>query len=123
MSKRKKNSKAWSEQEARRVLSEQGKSGESVAAFAKRRGLVAERLYWWRRQLEGPAKGARRRARAASGEMRFGEVAAVVQERRAQPEANGARLEVVLASGRRISVPAGFDAQEMQRLVAVLEAA
>jgi hypothetical protein len=35
----------------RHPLEEQRRSGKSVAGFAKERGLVAERLYWWQRKL------------------------------------------------------------------------
>jgi len=58
--------------------------------------------------------------------MDFAEVAVVAQEGRqegrAEQESVWERLEVVLAGGRRISVPARFDEREMLRLVAVLEA-
>lgn len=37
--------------EGTRVLEEQRRSGKSVARFAKARGLVPERLYWWQRKL------------------------------------------------------------------------
>ena len=41
----------WTEDDAREALAECERSGESVAAFARRHGLVARRLYWWRHEL------------------------------------------------------------------------
>jgi len=44
--------KHWTEEDARRVLSLREASGESEAGFARRYGLRARRLGWWRRRLE-----------------------------------------------------------------------
>ena len=41
----------WTEEDARRVLGELEASGESVTGFARRRGLVPQRLWWWRKRL------------------------------------------------------------------------
>lgn len=41
----------WTEQDARRVLDAWEKSGETVAAFARRMGVIPQRLFWWRRRL------------------------------------------------------------------------
>ena len=41
----------WGADDARAVLQAWATSGESVAAFARRHGLVAQRLLWWRRRL------------------------------------------------------------------------
>ena len=50
----------WSAAEARAALEAQSKSGESVVAFARRHGIVAERLYWWRNRLAVLAKRTRK---------------------------------------------------------------
>ena len=42
----------WTEAEAREALAERRRSGESVVAFARRHGISAKRLYWWRHQLK-----------------------------------------------------------------------
>ena len=42
----------WTEAEAREALAERRRSGESVVAFARRHGMSAKRLYWWRQQLK-----------------------------------------------------------------------
>jgi transposase-like protein len=44
-------SEAWDEPEARRSLAELARSGESVVEFARRRGVSAQRVYYWRRRL------------------------------------------------------------------------
>lgn len=41
----------WTESDARRVLAEWGRSGKSLEAFARSRGLVPQRLAWWRKRL------------------------------------------------------------------------
>lgn len=41
----------WTPEEARRVLSEAERSGEPLAAFARRHGIGAARLYWWKKRL------------------------------------------------------------------------
>ena len=41
----------WTEDDARRALEAWRRSGDSLAAFARRHGLTPERLYWWRRRL------------------------------------------------------------------------
>ncbi|HEY3452298.1 MAG TPA: transposase, partial [Myxococcales bacterium] len=45
------SSEPWTEDEARLVLDACEESGESVAAFARRMGLGAYRLFWWRKRL------------------------------------------------------------------------
>jgi hypothetical protein len=42
----------WSEHEARSVLIAWRKSGLSIERFAKERGLVPQRIRWWRTKLE-----------------------------------------------------------------------
>jgi hypothetical protein len=46
----------WTEGDARQVLDEWRQSGQTIAAFARDRGVSAPRLYWWRRRL--PKAGA-----------------------------------------------------------------
>lgn len=116
--------KVWTEREARQTLAEQRKSGMTVAAFAKKRGLVPERLYWWQRKLKPAGKvrcGTKQAAAATARAMEFAEVVPMVA--REGCGGNEERFEVLLSNGRRVLVPRGFAAPDMQRLVAVLEAA
>lgn len=92
----------WTEHEARELLGAVEESGESLAAFARREGFSAERLYRWRRKLTGQA---------------FVEV-----ERESAGIDGCGVLEVVVATGRVVRVPRDFDAVALQRLLAVLEA-
>jgi hypothetical protein len=46
----------WSEHEARAVLAAWRKSGVSIEKFAEQRGLVPQRIYWWRKKLEPTPK-------------------------------------------------------------------
>lgn len=41
----------WTEEQARTVLHAWEQSGQSGAAYARSVGVVAQRLYWWRRRL------------------------------------------------------------------------
>jgi|HubBroStandDraft_1064217.scaffolds.fasta_scaffold20878_6 transposase-like protein len=41
----------WTEQDAREALAELARSGESLAAFARRRGVSGERVRYWRKRL------------------------------------------------------------------------
>jgi transposase-like protein len=46
----------WGEHEARAALAELVQSGESIAGFARRRGVSAQRIYYWKKRLsEAPA--------------------------------------------------------------------
>jgi transposase-like protein len=94
------------EQEWRRRLRDWQLSGLSVSAFCRRHGVARKRLYAWRRIL------ARRDAEQAV----FVPVRLLTE--------NGHQdttLEVLLAGGRRLRVPSGFDAATLRQLLAVLE--
>jgi transposase len=94
------------EREWRRRLRDWQRSGLSVSAFCRRYGLAENRLYAWRRILA----------------QRQAEQAAFVPVRLLTD--NGShddKLEVLLAGGRRLRVPKGFDAATLRQLLAVLE--
>ena len=82
-------------------------SGLSVRAFCARHRLAEPRFYAWRRQL-------RRRQRHVTD---FVPVRVLATP---QPAAEHV-LELVLADGRRLRVPPGFDAVTLRHLLAVLE--
>jgi len=54
---RKSGWRQWTADEAREVLEAWRESGLPLATFARKRGLTAERLRWWR-QRQGDWKGA-----------------------------------------------------------------
>ena len=41
----------WTEADAQRVLDEWRRSGATLEAFARARGLVPQRIAWWRKRL------------------------------------------------------------------------
>jgi transposase-like protein len=41
----------WSEAEARKALIELAESGESLEQFARKKGVSAQRVYYWRKRL------------------------------------------------------------------------
>lgn len=41
----------WIEEDAREVLDEWRRSGDSLAGFARKKGLIPERLSWWKKRL------------------------------------------------------------------------
>lgn len=93
----------------RKLVCEQGRSGQSVAAFCRGRGLCAPQFFVWKKRL------------AQAEVKKFVEVkvaAAVVAPRAA---ADGTTIEVGLVKDRRLLVRPGFDAQHLQALVAALE--
>ena len=44
-------SRQWNEEKAREVLEEWKRSGETIAVFSRKHGLVPERLYIWRKRF------------------------------------------------------------------------
>jgi len=115
------SNKPWSSEQARQILAEQRRSGKSVAGFAKERGLVPERLYWWIRKPQRDGTRAGKELRSPERGMSFVEVSPAPASEPSGGATAQDRIEVVLTSGRRIVVPSGFAAADMQRLVAVLE--
>jgi transposase len=93
------------EQQWRRWLREWQSSGLSVRAFCERHHLSEPRFYAWRGKL------AKRDAQRPA----FVPVQVVADE------ALTTTLELVLAGGRKLRVPAGFDAATLRQLLAVLE--
>lgn len=100
----------WTEAEARGVLNALAKSGLPVERFARERGLVPQRIYWWRKKLEA------RQAGESAGAMSLLPVRVVEEApRRGEP------VTVLLRSGHMVKVARGFDEEAFARVVAVLE--
>lgn len=97
------------EAHAREVLARWEAGGLGPAAFARREGVSPVTLRRWRQEFGAPA----RTAGVAGG---FIEV-------RLPGRAPTGGFEVGLSDGRVVRVPAGFDPQELSRLLAVLEPA
>ena len=98
----------WTELEARAALLALESSGESVVGFARRHGLDAQRLYAWRRRLQGPTA-------EAESVPTFVEVIA-----EAAAKQHDGVFEVVLRTGDVVRVPRQFDDQALGRLLSVV---
>lgn len=121
-------------QKWQRLVSEQARSGQSVAAFCRERELCAPHFYWWKKRLRenAPAKfvevklasrsepAAARATAQESGERRVFRREDAVAEASA---GNDARVEIRLRNGRSLVVGPGFETAHLQALLAVVEAA
>lgn len=103
-------SKYWREQDAELVLSAWEESGRSLASFAREWGINRARLTRWRQVLAD-------RAPSTSPSPAFHPVHVLAAED--GPRASG--LELLLANGRRIVVPRGFDEDTLKRLLRLVE--
>ena len=92
----------------RGLVSEQGQSGRSVAAFCGERGLRNSQFFAWKKRL--------RDAEAAQ----FVEVRPAAEPVQSSAAGNHA-IEVRLAGGRSLVVAPGFDASHLRALLSVLE--
>src|SRR5687767_382693 len=98
----------WSELEARAVLSAWRASGVSIERFAASRGIVAQRIRWWKKKLE-------------SGEPSRKSMALLpVHVVDAAQPSRGAPVQVILPSGHIVRVGRGFDEDTFTRVMAIL---
>jgi transposase len=93
----------------RMVIGRWRRSGRSVRAFCRAEGINEPKFYWWRRRLE----------LAEQPKPSFLPVHVVANDAD-QPTARN--IEVVLANGRSLRVPPGFDPHTLKALVEILEA-
>jgi len=93
-----------------RLVSEQGRSGQTVAAFCRERKLCASHFFWWKKRL------------GASGAVKFLEVK-LAAGASTLGAGDDRRVEVVLRNGRSLRVGLGFDRELVRALAAVLESA
>ena len=101
----------WSEVEARGVLEAWRRSGMLLEPYARQRGLVPQRLRWWKDKLE--AAEARNALRSAP---------AVLPVRVTSDSARrGEPVTVLLRTGHMLKVSHGFDEEAFARVVALLE--
>lgn len=100
--------------QARELVAEWVRSGESLRAFARRKGVSANGLAYWRTQFAPPPAPAAPPA-----------VPPFLPVTRASPPtppaaAPRAVFEVTLGAGHALRIPADFDAAALARLVATL---
>lgn len=102
----KRSKKAWTKW--RKLVSEQARSGQTVKAFCRERGLCRPYFFVWKKRLEEDTPA------------RFLEV----QVRERVPSASSdSNVEIRLQNGRSLMVRPGFDAEHVRTLLAVVEAA
>ncbi len=103
----------WSEHEARGVLSAWRRSGQSIERFAKERGIVPQRIRWWKAKLKG----------SSTALVRSQSPLALlpVQVTESAPTKRGEPVAVYLRSGHILKVGRGFDEEAFARVVAILE--
>ena len=101
----------WTEVEARGALEACRRSGLSIEKFARSRGLVPQRLHWWKQKL-------------ASGATETPRPLALLPVTVAEPVAAGRRGEpvtVLLRCGHMLKVGRDFDESVFVRVVALLD--
>ena len=96
--------------EIEQIVSEFESGDLTQAEFCRRQGLVLSTLGRYLKQLRSP-----------SAVASDGLVAVELAVKKWDTVAAGCGLSVVVASGRRIVVEAGFDSATLQRLLQVLE--
>ena len=111
-------------QQWRKLISEQARSGQSVAAFCRERELGRSHFWWWKKRLRTPLTKfvevkLTPTAREGAGPGSRAEVLA--RPAAEPPTAAEGRVEVVLRNGRSLWVGRGFDAGHVRALAAVLE--
>jgi len=102
----KRSKKTW--RKWRKLVREQARSGQTVLAFCRERGLCRPYFFTWKKRLQ------------ESAAAKFLEVQ--VTER--TPSTVGdAGVEILLRNGRSLLVGRGFDAEHVRALLAVVETA
>jgi hypothetical protein len=112
-----------------RLIDEWRASGSSLSVFCQRRGLTFGTMQGWvyKTTHKDALEKARREAGAGrddAAESSAAEAFLPIRVRDAEPEPRGigcSGIEVVLGEGRRVVIGAGFDAETLRRVVAVLE--
>lgn len=101
----------WNQAIAEQELSAWRSSGQSLAEYARGRGVRVQRLYRWKRWLAESA-GPGRRPRPAPSFLPVRVVKGVGTE--------SGSFEIVMGEPVRVRVPADFDAAALSRLLGAL---
>lgn len=105
----------WSRDEKLRIVKEASGTCVNVSAVARRHGIKPALLYRWRKEFGG------------SGEPSVSLVPVVLEEpppaQKSGPVTTSASgsIEITLANGRSVKVPAGFDAATLKRLLSTID--
>ena len=112
MTRQERSKKVWAKWG--KLVSEQVRSGQSVAVFCRERRLCAPHFFAWKKRLRQAATVRQPQGNEAA---QFVEVKLVA----AASTAGDSRVEVRLQNGRSLLVGPGFDAQHVRALLAVVE--
>src|ERR1035437_1452405 len=112
MTRQERSKKVWAKW--RKLVSEQVRSGQSVAVFCRERRLCAPHFFAWKKRLRQAATVRQPQGNEAA---QFVEVKLVA----AASTAGDSRVEVRLQNGRSLLVGPGFDAQHVRALLAGVE--
>ncbi len=104
----KRGCEAWAKWRA--LVSEQGRSGQSVAAFCRERGLCAPHFFAWKKRL----------SQAATEPFVAVQVARAVEPEPASAPA-GPAIEIRVSGRLSVLVGPGFDADHLRAVLSVLE--
>jgi transposase-like protein len=105
------------------VLAEQAASGLSILQFCRRRGIALSTFHSWRSRLHDRRRRSDRGRVGGGGESRTAAafVEAIVPAS-ASVSASAPSVPIVeLRCGRRVAVPRGFDADDLARLLRLVE--
>lgn len=120
MAKRRRRRDPEKERFWRQAIRRQRQSGLTVSHFCATEGLKVWSFHWWRRELakRDREKPASKPAAKPKHVPSFVPVQ-LVSERAEQH--NSGTIEVVLTSGQRVRIPAGFDHQTLASVLGILE--
>ena len=121
MRRRARSRKAWGKW--RKLVSEQGRSGQSVAAFCRERELCAPHFFAWKKRLREAAGPKFVEVKLVPAGWGQGGAAREPRAPSVLRPAGDSRVEVLLKNGRSLRVGPGFDAELVRALVAVVESA
>jgi hypothetical protein len=104
----------------RRLIRQQGKTGETVARFCAREGVPPHQFYWWKRTLrtrQGSSTSPRRNGQRPANQSEPAEQSFVPVR---LPLVAHPSIEVLHPGGCLVRVPAGFDPHALRRILATL---
>jgi transposase len=118
----------WSDEDKLRILAEAEEDGVSLASVARRHDLLPQQLYTWRRLFRQAAEAQATGAPPSMTLVPLEVVASGVEDERVRSRPSPRRrrvcpIEVTLANGRRLRADPTIAAEDLRRLIQVLDEA